>query len=494
MMSIETLLNDLRKNKKKIFGIHGGGNIGLGCMADIVANSLYQYHIVATSSDEFTNNLINSAQQFHLQHHTSQATKPTCIKNITMIYSRKRTNILWLYKHADLLALCVTEKAIANIVSDIAAGLSARYESEGTSLKILILMNRSDCDKLVQSEITKALNKLTRDTNYTKKILSSVQFIPTVADRIVSKIDKKNILNQLKNQLVSLDQQTINKFPNLFDLKKSLQEQIETILINPNKLNAAIRNLNLQFHLFNAEYHFLLYVPENFHEFNRLPNVKLVKNLKEFAEIKNKYINGPHAMLAWMGGLMGCKTIAEAINNPSMLWFISNLMEKEIGPILKAEYPTITVNELNILKNLFIRRCKGSLVDPIIRVGRDPLRKMDRGGRIRGIIELRQKHNLKIPTPELEKGIAAGVLYAINKIDPNNEECQKIREIYHQSNSYREVLCYKGPYGNGIYGGLDLDKDRPLINKILERIVIFEKMSKVRHAVLAKTTHKTRFL
>ena len=240
----------------------------------------------------------------------------------------------------------------------------------------------------------------------------------------------------------------------------------------------------MQFNLFTAERDFSLCVSDKFQEASHFPDLKKVDNLNQFAEVKNKYINGPHCMLAWIGGLMGCRTIGEAINNPSILCFIDDLMEFEIGPILKIEYPNITNNDLKLLKDSFIKRCKASSEDPVMRVGRDPLRKLNSSDRVRGIIELKQKHGLKIATPELERGIAAGILYAVKKVDPTNDECKKIHEIYRKSGSYQAILCYKGPYGEGTYPGLDPHRDRALINNILNRITSFEKVYQIRMSQL----------
>lgn len=476
MQNIETLMNGICKNNKKIFAIHGGGNIGLGCMADIISRSPHAYHIIATSSDKFMNNLINSNNQLWLKHSTTMETR---INNISMLYSRNPANIVWLYTHANLLALCVTENALSNIISNIATGLIKRYLSHGRPLKILVLMNKPNADEFVKQKITTAIHQKINDANYAASVLSIVKIVPTVVDRVVNKIEKKYVCAQLKKQLLSVagNEQARELLYN---------ESIDTILCDEKKLITVMQKFKLKFYLFNAEYQFLFYLPDYFQEFKHLPNVKTVSNLNQFAEIKNKFINGPHAILAWMGGFLGCKTIAETIKNPSMFCYINKLMNCEIGPILKAAYPTISVKELETLKNLFIQRCQNSHEDPIVRVGRDPLRKMSKGERIRGIIELRQKHHLNIPTPELEKGMAVGILYAINNIDPTNAECRKIAEIFRRNYSYKAVLCYKGSCGNTTFAGLDAAKDGLLIKNILERIAIFQKIAKLKRLRMKK--------
>ncbi len=60
----------LTNNKKRIFAIHGGGNIGLGLMADVISQSPLEYEVIATSNDIFLTTLINSKNQFWLHNCT----------------------------------------------------------------------------------------------------------------------------------------------------------------------------------------------------------------------------------------------------------------------------------------------------------------------------------------------------------------------------------------------------------------------------------------
>lgn len=471
-------------HKNQIFAIHGGGNIGLGCMADIVSRSSCKYHIMATSSDQFFNTLINSNHQFWLRHGHGINKKETCVKNVTMIDTKNPKNIQNLYCQSDIVAICLTEKALMNVSKTIAQGLLSRFQRKSKSLKILILMNNINSDRFVRREIKKALLLLTGKRSITHQILNSITLIPTVVDRIVNKIDKKNVLMQLKRQLIALNQQEILKLKDIFNLDTPISSQIEKSLLNLETLPKIANRLHLHFYLFNAEKDLSLCVPRHFQSIlNQFPDIKAVDNLNQFAEIKNKYINGPHSMLAWMGGLMGFTTIGEAIDHPSMLWFLNEVMKNEIAPILKAEYPDLKNTDLTLLRTSFIKRCKVNSEDPILRVGRDPLRKLQSGGRIRGVIELKHKHKLKLPTPELERGIAAGILYAVKKIDPNNEECQKIREIYRHYDSYKAILCYQDAKDKSMYSGLDTKQDQVLINSVLRHISSVEKVYKLKTSI-----------
>lgn len=455
----------LTRNRKRIFGIHGGGNIGLGLMADIISKSPFQYQAVGTTSDEFLKCLVNAKQDFLLKHGADKD-KITRVKHIHMI-SRDREDIIKLYQEANLLAICLTPGVVESSMREIANGLINRYRIDGSGLKILLLMNMPNSAEFVKKKIIKEIYLTAKNPVEAQGVIGALELIPGVVDRIVTKIPETRVKAQIRKQLLSCQS-------NDFIDRSHLQQQIDSLFDNPEKLAEAIVKLDIQFKLFNAESNFAYYVPSGVPEINRFPVIKQVTNLDQLEVIKNKYINGPHAILAWLGAINGCSTIAEAIKYPGVFDIINNIMKHEIAPALKSEFPNLTNNELDFHKNLFIERCLASNDDPVTRVGRDPLRKIESGGRIRGTIELCKKHKLNTSTNGLELGIAAAILYSVNACDATNAECQKIREIYNMNKSFRDVLCFKNPDTNRNVCGFDPDHDKVLINNILKKIYFLE--------------------
>jgi len=448
-LRIQQIKRRLERNRKQIFAIHGGGNIGLGLMADIISRSPYQYEIIATSNNQLIRNLINSVNKLWLQHGSVEDNETTCIENVRMV-SRERNDLLQLYSEACLAALCITPTVMPSVANDIAHALIKRFEYDGSGIKILVLMNIPNCAEFVFEKVANELLLITQNESYAHQILAGVSFIPTVIDRIVTPIPQE----QIKSQLIAQTPKT----------------QAESAITNIVQSGA---NCELQFNLFNAEKLFSMHVKDNIPEAYRFPDINITTDLAQVETIKNKYINGPHAILAWLGALLGCTTIAEAIENPMIYSFIKEMMENEIGPILSSEYPQITAEELSSLENAFFERCLASKDDPVTRVGRDLLRKLDSGGRIRGTLELAEKHCLSIPTPRLEQGLAAGFFYGVKQIDPTNPGCQKIREIYKRNNkSFSAVLCYVENAANQRFSGLNPKKDKVLINRVLKKMAL----------------------
>jgi len=456
--NIDLTPESLTINDDDIFGIHGGGNIGLGLMADILNKSPRHYRIIATTNNELNKCLINATHRLWLQHSSHDDNHTTCIKNVEMI-SRNRSDIIRLYTESTALALCVTPTIMPNIARDIAHGLLNRYQVTGSNLKILVLMNKPQCDQFVKNAISHELLLLTNQ-ELTDHILSRVELIPTVIDRIVAPIPQEKIKSQLIKQMASINRGALSRH---FGTKS-----IETIIDNPNLLAKAVSIFNLQFNLFYAEKHFSMHAPDHFALAKQLPLINTTKDLATIEAIKNKYINGPHAILAWLGALFGYKKIAESIKHQFIYKFINDMMDNEIAPILTAEFSAVSQEELTQLKQTFFKRCADNEDDTVIRVGRDPMRKIDQGGRIRGTMELAKKHG--VSTPCLELGVAACILYAIKKIDPENPGCQQLAELYQHNRTFSSMLCYQGPAPSGHFTGYDYHKDRNILNNILAKI------------------------
>lgn len=471
-----------RNSLKNIFAIHGGGSIGLGLMADIVANSSKHYEIIATSNNLFRRDLINSSKKYWLQHGADDYAPVTCVKQVKMI-SRNTQDIIRLYQEANLLALCVTPNVFTMIAKDTARGLLARYKSEALPLKILILMNITKSDQFVYQHVLRNLLEITQDNLLTLKILSNLEFVPTVIDRIVTPISFEKIKNGLLKQLYQIPKQQLISH-HLIDKEKNIESNIHSILTDRNKLRRAINIFNLKFNLFNAERNYSMYVPPSFKkEALDFPAIKVTNHISQVETLKNKFINGPHAILAWLGALFGCKTIAESISKPFIYKYIKNVMKYEIRPVLKVECPDFSDKEIEEFETNFFSRCQASVNDSVKRVGRDPLRKLQVDGNIRGTIELSKKHNLHTSTNGLEKGIAFGILYALAGVDPLNPECKKITHIYRKYHSYAAILCYR-KNANKSYSTIRLHEDKAFINSIIYKIFYF------RDAIKNKTLSK----
>lgn len=60
----------------------------------------------------------------------------------------------------------------------------------------------------------------------------------------------------------------------------------------------------------------------------------LTKNVNPFEKMKLRLLNGSHSALAYLGLLRGHKTVAEAIRDPQIETFVTEMMEQEISDTL----------------------------------------------------------------------------------------------------------------------------------------------------------------
>ncbi|MEG1768440.1 MAG: HAD family hydrolase, partial [Comamonas sp.] len=124
-----------------------------------------------------------------------------------------------------------------------------------------------------------------------------------------------------------------------------------------------------------------------------------------------------------------------------------------LAPALKAAFPAME-SRLPEFINTFRHRCAHAFKDPCVRVGRDPLRKLQRDERVLGSLAMARAQG--IAAPGLAFGAALAVHYALHHADAADDaECLTIREIYAQRGELQDVLTWRGDYYGQPYPGLD---------------------------------------
>ena len=63
---------------------------------------------------------------------------------------------------------------------------------------------------------------------------------------------------------------------------------------------------------------------------------ELVQDVAPYEAMKLRLLNGAHSSIAYLGGLAGFVTVAEAMEEPSIAAFVERLMHREVIPVLKA--------------------------------------------------------------------------------------------------------------------------------------------------------------
>ena len=160
------------------------------------------------------------------------------------------------------------------------------------------------------------------------------------------------------------------------------------------------------------------------------------KNLEIHWRSKLFIHNAPHAILAYLGFLNKYKFIHDAMGNKNISKIVLGAMNEITNGIVNAKYvPKVFANNY---KKKEINRFKNKLLyDPILRVAREPIRKLGKENRI--ILSLRvAQWNNKLP-----KNTATGVKAALNFFNKNDKESvylQKLRKKYGDS-QVLEKIC-----------------------------------------------------
>ena len=403
-------------------GIHGFGAIGGGYIAQILSHwdgYTKPKRIIASTRNSLFREAVNAFGAYSIRY--GQFSYDERIENMTIVDSDNEQQMLEMYTHSSLIALCLPEQAIESESKIIAKGLYARFNSQLEiciePLTFLIILNKVGAKYLVMKHLKEALLELTNDEDVTEHILKEHYFCDTVVNRMVSKLSNQNLYRQLRIKHNFLEQ-------HLEDVEQEDQIEIEDCnKLNQDQLNQAsiyVDNMRRNFQpghilqsmdliLFHSETDMPIYVEKGSPLLEKLRQVVLVDQITDIQLIKNRLWNGVHAMLAWYASLMGYESIGVAMGDHSVKAFAENLIA-EVKQGLAIVLPNYA-KDLDRMSQSFLDSCEYAFKDPCQRVARDPLRKLNHNERVMASIAVNICHDL--PYKNLLKGAALGYAYAI---------------------------------------------------------------------------------
>lgn len=143
-------------------------------------------------------------------------------------------------------------------------------------------------------------------------------------------------------------------------------------------------------------------------EQTEIPGMTYADNLMAYLERKLFTLNSGHAICAYLGNLKGYKTILESIQDP----FIGETVYaaiKESGAGLIKEFGFDPAAHYAYVDKIFARYQNPFLEDEVLRVGREPIRKLEPGDRL--IKPLTTTASYGLPVDHLIFGAAAALLF-----------------------------------------------------------------------------------
>ncbi|WP_124065567.1 HAD family hydrolase [Clostridium sp. E02] len=448
-----------QNNNQLAAGIHGFGAIGGGYLAQVFSHwdgYTRPGTIIGATRNENLRNMVNAFHCYQVNYE-SLAYAQT-IRNVTLIDMDQEDDMISMYLKSDIMALCLPEKAFRKQSMMTAKGLLARKEAEKDPLTILVILNKLHAASYVKKQIKKALLELTSE-QIADEILSETYFCETVVNRMVSAIPKEELLKQIQRKLNSFK----DSVADTEHLKKSVisLKGITRILKDISYIQTELSRVNLE--LFRSEPDMTLYVGGTSPVVPYLRQVKIMEDIFQMQVIKNRLSNGTHAIIAWYCSLLGYKSIGQGMGDERILSFVKRMMEEEIKPTLIQKNPDYE-EYINTFTKNFIKRCRFSFKDPVTRVGRDPIRKLQHKERILGTMAMVNATGTACPL--LEFGAALGFYYGITLRNPEDRESITLRNLYRQTESIEKVLTYQGTLEGKPCRFLDPETDKEAITRI----------------------------
>lgn len=336
----------------------GAGNIGRGFIGAILSNSGYKVCFADINDSVIAE--LNKKKEYIVEV-VGQKCEEVTIKNVYGVLS----NIEDIYqeiKEAGLITTAVGPGVLKIIAKTLAVGIELRMKSEIKSyLNIIACENMIKASTILKDEVSKYLSEAGKEY-----IDMYVGFPDSAVDRIVPPMEKSE------------------------DILKVRVEEFNEWIVDKTQFKGEIPVID---------------------------GMTLTDNLMAFIERKLFTLNTGHAITAYLGILKGYKTIKESIEDTDIRKSVLEAME-ESGEVLIRRYQFDREKHEKYIQKILSRFENPYLVDEVVRVGREPLRKLSYNDRLikplRGTLEYNTKNE------SLICGIAAALNYR------NNEDNQAV--------------------------------------------------------------------
>jgi len=153
----------------------------------------------------------------------------------------------------------------------------------------------------------------------------------------------------------------------------------------------------------------------------QIPSMKPFSPFHFYHQRKLYIHNMGHALTAYLGWLIGCETVAEAIAVPDILTAVEQAM-RQVGQALSRKYGVAESDIEEHIQDLLHRFANRQLGDTVARVGRDPMRKLAPDDRLVGSLLFSLEQGIE--PFNIAAGIAAALLFAPDD-DPAAKELAK---------------------------------------------------------------------
>jgi mannitol-1-phosphate 5-dehydrogenase len=310
--------------------VFGAGNIGRGFIGQIFSQS--GYDVVFIDAVESLVNELNAKGYYPLELVTNDETITYEIGPVSACLAQNQEQVNQIISKADAMATAVGVPVLPKIAPGLAAAFAARKASGNNSeLDILVCENKLGAGDYLRSLI------LEINPDLKMMLENKIGFVETPVGRMVPVLSEQ----ERRDNPLLVRSEPYSELP-----------------VDASGFRGA---------------------------------VPAVSNLKPFTpfdfyhERKLFIHNMGHAVTAYLGYLAGAATIAEAINRPELRLFVEKTMRQTAQAL--SEHYGVEYNQLEEhVQDLLSRFANIRLGDTVSRVGRDPVRKLDKQDRLAGAL------------------------------------------------------------------------------------------------------------
>ena len=351
--------------------MYGAGNIGRGFIGKLFSESGYEVGFVDINQ-EFINKL-NTDKEYPVSVVSNDGVQEIIVKNVYGIDGKDIELVAEEISKAEIMATAIGVNVLKFIAKPIALGLKKRFERNEKPFNIIICENLIGADEFLRGLIKEQIPE------YADRVEKEIGFVEASIGRMVPVMTEEKRMGNILRVCV----EPYNILP--VD-KDAFKGEIPT----------DVKNL-------------YPYSP-----FNMFIQRKLFMH------------NMSHAVCAYLGNLIGCEYIYEAIADFDVKYVAYRALVQSALAVSKENGVEID-QLLDHAENLFYRFTNKSLADTVARVGKDTKRKLSANDRLIGAIRLCDKFS--VPCEYLCIGVAAGMFFEPDGDDSSKELCAYAKEF-----------------------------------------------------------------
>jgi len=345
----------------------GAGSIGRGFLGQLFSQSGYETVFIETREEIVA--YLNRTHSYRLKI-VGKGSRELVIRRVRAINARNTEKIGKEIEKAEIMATAVGARNLSAVAFLVARGMSIRADKKiEEPINLIICENLPRASKFFRDYLLRQI-----DVKYQEYIDSHLGLVEAVVSRMVPLVPPE----VQKRDLTFIMTEEYNKLP--VD-KKGFKGKIP-----------------------------------------RIKGMIPYDNLFAYEEQKLFIHNTGHTICAYLGYLKGYKYIWEAIEDRGIYKIVRGALEETGRALLRKHNFKLEEQQAHI-KNLLERFANRALGDTIVRVGRDPIRKLGPQERLIGAAKLAYQYGI---TPEnISRGIAAALLFEAEE----DKEAKKLTQM-----------------------------------------------------------------